>query len=212
MYANDDVPRVFASFLTLRRVVGALGFLLPVVLAVGCSVFGSCTELLDSISAYYGTGMRDVFVGILFVIAWFLFAYRGYERGDDIAGDLACVFALGVALFPITSESGLTRTAHFVSAAALFLVLAFFCLFLFTKTRPGATPTPEKRTRNKIYVACGVIMLACIVLIALYSLLLQATGFARLKPVFWLEFLALWAFGVSWFIKGETLVKDSKGG
>jgi hypothetical protein len=29
-----------------------------------------------------------------------------------------------------------------------------------------------------------------------------------MKPVFWLEAFALWAFGVSWFVKGETLWKD----
>ena len=44
--------------------------------------------------------MQDVFVGVLFVIAWFLFSYRGYERKDDVAGDVACLCALGVALFP----------------------------------------------------------------------------------------------------------------
>jgi hypothetical protein len=26
--------------------------------------------------------------------------------------------------------------------------------------------------------------------------------------VFWLESVALWAFGISWFIKGDTLFTD----
>ena len=26
-----------------------------------------------------------------------------------------------------------------------------------------------------------------------------------MKPVFWLESLALWAFGLAWFVKGEGL-------
>lgn len=211
MSDNDAIPRVLVSYLTLRRVVGSLGVLLPVLVAVGCFVLGSCTELLDSISAYYGTEMRDVFVGVLFVIGWFLFSYRGYERKDDLAGDLACVFALGVALFPTTSDNELIRTLHFVSATLMFLALAYFSLFLFTKSKPGGTPTPEKRIRNKIYVACGVIMLACIALIGLYHALLQDTGIAGIKPVFWLEAMALWAFGTSWFIKGETLWKDAEG-
>ncbi len=63
MYENDDRPRVLASYLTLRRMVGILGVLLPVLLAVGCFALGSCTELRDSISDYYDTRMRDVFVG-----------------------------------------------------------------------------------------------------------------------------------------------------
>ena len=41
-----------------------------------------------------------------------------------------------------------------------------------------------------------------------YYMFLQHTAVARLKPIFWLETLALWAFGVSWFIKGQTLWKD----
>ena len=28
------------------------------------------------------------------------------------------------------------------------------------------------------------------------------------NPVFWLEFFLLWAFGVSWFVKGDTLLRD----
>ena len=141
-------------------------------------------------------------MGILFVLAWFLFAYRGYERKDDIAGDLACLFALGVALFP-NSGAQWERVVHFASAAALFLVLSYFSLCLFTKS--GGHITPRKRIRNRIYRTCGVIILACIALIGLYYLWLDDTPLSALKPVFWLESFALWAFGISWFVKGETL-------
>jgi hypothetical protein len=199
--------RVIVSYLTLRRIMGILGVLLPVLLAVGCVALGACSGILDSISAYHGTKMRDVFAGILFTVGWFLFSYRGYERKDDIAGDLGCFFALGVALFSTTSQSGLIRTLHFISAASLFMVLAYFSLFLFTKT--DGAPTPEKKKRNKVYVACGVIMLLCIALIPLYSAFFKNSGVAALKPVFWLETFALWAFGVSWMTKGETLWKDA---
>ena len=208
MDKNEDGTRVLVSYLTLRRVVGSLGVLLPVLLAVGCFVLGACTELQDSISDYYATEMRDVFVGILFAIGWFLFSYRGYERKDDIAGYLACLFALGVALFPTTSESKAIHTAHFVSATALFLVLSYFSLCLFTKTKKDASPSPEKEIRNGVYVACGVTILVCITSIALYFAFLRNTSVAAIKPVFWLESLALWAFGWAWFVKGETLWKD----
>ncbi len=212
MKQKGNGEREFVSHLTLRRVVGALGVLLPVLLAVGCPVLGSCTELQHSISAYYGTSMRNILVGVLFVIGWFLFAYKGYERKDDIAGDFACVFALGAALFPTTSGSTAIRTVHFLCAAALFLVLAYFSLCLFTKTKKGVSSTPEKMNRNRIYVTSGVIMLACIASIALYHAFLKETPVAAIKPVFWLESLALWAFGWSWFVKGETLWKDADGG
>ncbi len=53
MYKADDVGpgREFISYLTLRRVVGILGVLLPAVLAVGCIVLGACSGILESISA-----------------------------------------------------------------------------------------------------------------------------------------------------------------
>ncbi len=201
----DPEERLFVSYLTLRRVVGVLGVALPVILALWGFALCQCTEIRPSISDYYALRTGDAFVGILFVLAWFLFAYRGYERKDDIAGDLACLFALGTALF---SNSGAEweKVVHFASAVALFLVLSYFSLFLFTKS--GDHKTPRKRIRNRIYRTCGVIMLVCIALIGLYYLWFEDTPLSALKPVFWLESFALWAFGISWFVKGETLWRD----
>ena len=65
-----------------------------------------------------------------------------------------------------------------------------------------------KRARNEVYRLCGVLMLACIGLIGVYKLGLDESPLQHLKPVFWLESLALWAFGVSWFVKGETILTD----
>ena len=196
---------VIVSYLTLRKVVGALGMALPVVLAVWGFALQHRIELLPSISEYYDLRTRDAFVGILFTIAWFLFTYHGYERQDDIAGNFACAFALGVALFPV-SGSPVEHVVHFISAAALFLVLAYFALFLFTKS--AGFETHAKRLRNRVYRACGAVMLLCIALIAAYQLAPQAMPASARNPVFWLETIALWAFGFSWFVKGEAILKD----
>jgi hypothetical protein len=203
---DDGQEGMLVSYLTLRRIVGTLGIGLPIVVAMWGFTLGYALQ--PSISDYYSLRTRDAFVGILFTIGWFLFSYRGFDRSDDVAGNLACLFALGVALFP-NNGNQFESTVHFSSAVALFLVLAYFSLFLFTKT--GAMPpTLEKRIRNRIYVACGVVMLACIALIGLYYLLgLKRAAVAAINPVFWLEALALWAFGFSWFVKGETLWQDA---
>ena len=209
----------------LRRIVGGLGIALPVVVMVW-GFFLTDWTLRNSLSDYYSLRTRDAFVGILFVIGWFLFAYKGYERLDNIAGNLACLFALGVALFP-NSGSGWERTVHLSSAACLFIVLAFFSLFLFTKSKdspkglwgtltsfrfgaakPGESRTPQKKKRNTIYVICGLLMLAFLILVGLYMKFWKDTAIAGIKPVFWLETFMIWAFGVSWFIKGETFLKD----
>ena len=199
--------RLLVSHLTLRRVLGILGVALPFVLMVwGFALSGWSMELQDSISDYYHLRTQDALVGTLCVIGLFLFAYKGYERKDDIAGYLACLFALGVAFFP-NKPQGWESIVHFSSAAGLFLVLSFFSLFLFTKS--GNYQTPQKRIRNRVYVACGLLMLVCLILTGLYTWLLEDTAIANIRPVFWLESLMIWAFGVSWFIKGQTLLKDA---
>lgn len=197
---HDDV---IVSYLTLRKVVGALGMALPVVVALWGWALGS--PLLPSISDYYGLRTRDAFVGILFTVAWFMFTYHGPDRKDNIAGNWACLFALCVALVP-DSGTKLEQTVHYASAAALFLVLAYFSLCLFTLS--GAQQTDAKRRRNRVYKVCGVAMLVCSGLIAVYRLFLTGTPLDHLKPVFWLEAAALWAFGISWAVKGEVILRD----
>lgn len=152
MWDKTEPPgeRVLVSFLTLRRTVGAVGMLLPLGVVAWGSVLAGRFEIRDSISAYYHSPTGDLFVGALFTIAWFLFAYRGPERKDDIAGDLACLFALGVTLFPHDSPAPI-GTFHFASAAALFLTLAYFSIGLFTKTGgTKAQMTGRKVIRNPL--------------------------------------------------------------
>lgn len=209
--------RLVISYLTLRKAIGISGIALPVLLIAGAMVFDGL-GILASISAYYYTKMEGVLVGLLFVTGAFLFSYKGYERKDDIAGDLACVFALGTALFPTdkgfcSGPPSLVGTLHFIFAALYFTTLIYFCLFLFTKTdkAPGNLK-PAKQMRNFIYKTCGYIMIACIILIGVYFKFLECRygWLDGIKPVFVLETLALWAFGFSWLVKGETVWKDKR--
>jgi hypothetical protein len=65
-----------------------------------------------------------------------------------------------------------------------------------------------KRIRNGVYLACGIIILVCIMLIAASNLLPLDASILAVHPTFWLESLAILAFGVSWFVKGEAILKD----
>lgn len=202
------------SYLTLRKLVGLLGIALPFVLVLGGKlIFG--VDQQSSISSYYHTPMRNVFVGTLCVIGFFLLSYRGYERKDNIVGNLACLFAVGVAFFPtapdhvISPRDELVGHVHLAFAAAFFTTLIYFSLCLFTKTTPGVAPTPRKRQRNAVYKVCAYVMAACVLLILVISLIpgvrraLQAYA-----PVFWLEGFAVMAFGISWLTKGEAILGD----
>lgn len=160
--------------------------------------------------------------GTLCAVSLFLFSYKGYDERDLWAGKLASIFALGVAFFPCSNFYPLSTCKvlelkgndtinyiHFGAAACLFLVLAYFSLILFTQS--SGHPTNRKRKRNVIYKVCGVIILLSIILILLYSVIPAIhKQFQEYKPIFWLEALALLAFGLSWLTKGEALFPDKK--
>jgi hypothetical protein len=197
------------SYLALRRAVGIIGMALPFVVALGRAILDR-PVLQATVSDYYYTVMRDVFVGSLCAIGAFMMSYRGYDEKDWVAGRCAAVFAVGAAFFPTAPENAapLARVigmVHLACATGLFITLAIFCK-LFRKSK--GLRTRQKDQRNLIYGVCGLTILACIGLIFVYAVFLMQTPLARFQPIFWLEALAIVAFGVSWLIKGETLLKD----
>ena len=130
----------------------------------------------SSISSYYYTPMRDVFVGTMCAIAVFMMSYKGYERKDGLAGVLACIFGVCVAFFPTTPDSDPTSRQklvgyiHLISAALYFLTLAYFSLVLFTKTDKSKVCTRRKLQRNTVYKICGYSMLLSLCLIVVLHL------------------------------------------
>jgi len=191
------------TFLLLRKVIGVLGVTLPLILIVGNLI--SKGVLCVSMSAYYYTVMRDIFVGSLFVIGFFLFAYPGYEKIDNILCNIAFFLAVGAAIFPTGqagSVGGVKHIIHLICAGLLFLDLSYISIFLFTKTNRIITSNAKKR-RNKIYLTCGIIMLT--MLLAIGSTSLYPKVNANLSLTLWYETILLWCFGISWAIKGRIL-------
>jgi hypothetical protein len=203
------------SFLALRKAIGFLGVLFPFTLSIGAVIVFQ-TGLQGSISDYYYTGTRDVLVGTLWAIGFFLLSYKGYERADARAGNLGCAFAVGITLFPTTPDSLPAAAAtwvgylHLTFAFLFFATLIYFSLWLFTRTDPSRPPTEKKLQRNLVYRVCGYVMASCILLIATYYILLRlgVSALRRYHLVFWLEAIAIEAFGISWLTKGEAILKD----
>jgi uncharacterized membrane protein YiaA len=206
----DRKKQQIISYLTLRTLIGFIGITLPILLVVACCIYGGCIGIQDSISSYYHTGVRDLFVGVLFVLGFFLLSYKGYEALDNIVASFGSVFALGVALFPSHNPSPVIRTLHFVSAGLLFAVFIYFSLCLFTKGAKKNDRTKRKNQRNTVYIVCGVLMTVFIICIALSMIFLTDAQLSSYNPVFWFETLALWAFGVSWLTKGQVFWRDAK--
>lgn len=200
-------------YLTLRRLVGLLAVGLPIVLPLGLLVIGEPPIVRESISAYHSTGMRDLFVCLVSSMGVFLFAYRGYEGHrvfgmeiDRLAGTLASACAALIALCPVDAGRAL-YVLHLVGGTGMFASLAFFSLFLFTRSH--GTPTPRKRMRNVVYRVCGgTIVLAMVLMGIEWGLLDGDPAVHALHPTFWLEAVMLFAFGISWAIKGEVLLAD----
>ncbi len=200
------------SYKTLRVFIGVAGISLPLLMMIGKVISSNSMQLEFSVSDYYDDGTAgDFFVGILFALGFFLFSYRGYEAIDNRIANVGAVMALGVALFPTTSKILWVHYMHFVFAILLFIVFIIFSIYLFRKKNKNETPTDEKKDRNKIYLTCGIIMIASIIGIAICMIWFEEIC-AKMSLVFWGETVALISFGISWLTKSEWLyLKDKEG-
>lgn len=231
-------PRVLyvRSYLLTRAIVGILGIALPLALIVGEAFFLDGTvQVRGSISAYYHTAMRDIFVAGLCVTGFLLMTYMsGQTRTWDFRLSLvAGVAVLGVALFPtgrpdlspdavacgattsapagcsaIQQRLGETFVAgiHFTSAVVFIVSLGVLAFFFASR---------EYRFDKNVGLArllrgCGVAIFVAIAWVAVGGLL-DATMWG-LTPLYVGEVVSVWAFGVAWLVKGrdlrKTLVRD----
>jgi hypothetical protein len=196
----------------LQKAVGLIAVTLPFVVAIGHPLTGG-HGMPGSISAYYYTHMGNYFVGSLFALGVFFLSYNHRTlpnyRLDNMLSNVASAMAIGVALFPTSSDGAkahggdaVVATFHLVFAGILFGLLAIFSLFLFTQSDDPESMTAAKRTRNRVYRTCGFIIVGALFLIAITEI---AKPSRSLHALFWLESVAVVAFGVSWLVKGEFL-------
>lgn len=224
-----DPKEIVMSYNRVRVALGVLGLSLPFTLLFA-ALFDT-KSLEPTISDFFHTIYRDVYVGTLFAIGTFLVSYRGYRRepgewiDDDWLATLAGAAAIGMALFPTSypgaeittmtqARLGLSATAvpHYVCAFIFFVCLAGFCHFKFAKTRD--------RRRRRVYRACGWTIVAALVATAI------AVGFRRewlgsgapvvdqYKLIFWFEAVGACAFAISWLTKAKAdmaILGQSKG-
>jgi len=208
MENNNNKSLLVFSYLQLRKAIGILGIVLPIILFFGALIIFN-TGLQSSISQYYHTYMGDVLVGTLCAFGVFLYSYKGYS-GDAIYAKLASIFAIGIALFPTIDNNNTNYVApfigilHMIFNIAFFVMLIYFSYFLFTKSDQKVLPK-KKRQRNKVYKTSGLLMAICIVGIIIDFFLPNLTSWLGDSPVFWFETFAIWAFGISWFTKGEAI-------
>ena len=84
-------------------------------------------------------------------------------------------------------------------------------IFVFTKSnKVPAAMTRNKRKRNLIFHICGWLMIAALVTIFTAGFLgwMPDDLYNKYHITFWMETLAIEAFGISWLAKGKMFIKD----
>ncbi len=214
---SESTRTLVVSYLSIRRAIGVVGLLLPILLGpFGWLVFRITIQ--DNMSSYYHTPLRDVFVGAMCAISVFLFCYRGYDWIESWTANLGCISALGVALFPLDANSDPLRQSsivgylHTLSGGVFFLTLAFYSLYHFPSSkREKHEVAPHEAQRNAIYRTSGIVILLSLVAMGTHLFLLPRTVQASLNRfnfLFWMEWVAVWSFAAAWLTKGRAILAD----
>lgn len=219
--SNSDSPArtLVLSYLGIRRSIGMLGLILPIVLGPGgWLLFG--IEIQENMSSYYHTVLRDVFVGIMCAIGIFLYCYQGYDWAEYWTGKLACASAIGVALFPLDANSDPLRQStlagylHSASGGMFFLTLSVYSLYHFPRTTLGVRVQSLDEKRDAIYRLSGIAIIGSMTAMGLYLLVIPASFKAILTGynfLFWMEWVAVWAFSMAWLTKGHAILANIEG-
>ncbi|MEM8897987.1 MAG: hypothetical protein AAGC85_07770 [Bacteroidota bacterium] len=199
----EETPSL--SYKELRRHVGLAGILLPVVLIVGGLIAGNA-KILPTISHYYFSSMGDVFVGIIVAIGFFLYSYK-CTKLDNWFANAAGIAAVAVAVFPTESPYPAVPWIHSFAALVFFCLMAYFCLEVFPNKLDDDEVMAYANAKAKIYWRAGIIIILCITILISYFLLnhLGIIDWSAISFVLIIETVALWAFGVAWMVKGESL-------
>ena len=222
MSGNDLGSHIEASFFAHRKLIGLLGIIVPIILLCGDIFIFGADQIRSSLSAYYHSQMTSVFSAIICVMGVFLITYKGYDKKDYIVSTLAGVGAIGLGLFPtaisltdplpIHKDSVgfmVNNLVHLSFVFLFFASLAYMSYFQFTKTNHKNQVTNEKTKRNIIYKLCALVMVSVgMILLLIKTNDYLSAFFLQYKPVFYGEVIAIWAFGVSWAIKGQAMLKD----
>ena len=199
---NNYSQHILDTYFSTRVGIAVISILFPLILWLVGLMLG--IELQGSISSYYHTPMRNVFVGILFAIGAFLYLYKGYSTIEDFVLDGAGILAVCIALLPTSCPAELecnTFTApfwHGVSAISFFILIAYICIFRASDTLDQSQIDESRKSFYKrIYWILGVSMILLPLFSALWLYLIGETG----SLIFWIESLGVWVFSLYWIVK-----------
>jgi hypothetical protein len=204
----DNEPRYVRSYVFTRFAIGLLGVLLPLVLVfLEPALFDGLPAPRGSLSAYYYSGLREVFVGGLCAIGVFLLVYKVLDFSwESLLSSLAGTAAVVVAVFPterpgdgvtptpfqVKLGEGVVTAIHYGAAVAFIALLIPIVLFF---------SRDEGRRQHRNWQGFHAVSAAVILFGAALAAFAGITGGPD-KGVLFGEWIAIWAFAASWLVKG----------
>ncbi len=220
---------------SLTLFVGILGVLLPILLWGFTYWDIKLICPLESISHYYYTRVGGIFVIIMSMLALLLLNFKGEKPIDFVISFIAGIFSLLLLLFPTDKISNVSSWCsnpsqldanitiiaqnkprecfHYVSAGIFLACLVIMSLYSFTRVKDGQVKAngdmkQNKKSRNIIYISMGIIMICAMAFIGIGPIILSEEIYNNYNLTFWMESIAVWAFGISWIIKSKIVLKD----
>lgn len=226
--ADDPAVLYAKSYLLIRSMLAFIGILLPIAFIIGEAYFiAGGVQIRGSLSSYYHSSMRDLFVGALAVTGFLLLTYMAGQRNtyDYWLSTVAGIAVLGVTFFA-TSRPGLangpkcgtlpepagcsaiqqqlgedlTAKIHFTCAAVFILSLAVMA-FVFAKREKDYNDRPRLALVQKM---CGWVIVAAVAWVILGNWVDLQIG--PLTPLYVTEVVSVWAFGLSWLLTARALL------
>jgi hypothetical protein len=202
MQADKLEEHIRGAYFSLRIGIAVVSLLFPVILRF----FGEQSVGGDSIgcsmSSYYYSNVRDVFVGILFAIGSFLYLYKGFSKKENILLNCAGVLAICVALFPTPNrcyEQELHAiSVHAVAAVSFFICIALVCLFCADETLGLVLPIKRRNRYRRAYHVLGGAM----ILFPIAAIVAAKIFEVQRDQIFYIEAAGVWVFALYWCVKG----------
>jgi hypothetical protein len=207
---------MFRSYFDMRYGMAIIGFAFPIV--VYAAGLYDHVPVQKSLSHYYwatGNGeyiARIWFIGGLFALAALLYLYRGFSRKEDRALNIAALFAVGVAIFPMPrSNTGEFWSVHGFCAMALFACLVYVAwrhaedtLQYLPDKKDGIDQKALIRKYSRAYKIIGLLLAASPV----SALLLNWFFAGGTAYTFFIESAGIWGFALFWWVKSTELSKS----
>jgi hypothetical protein len=207
---STETGSMVGTFLLLRKAIGWIGTLLPIVVIVGQAAFCS-GPLPNSLSDYYYTPMRNILVGALCVLGVFLLLYDVSVRVDRWITNAAGIGVLGVAFLPgsppvphLTTSEEVIGNLHVFFASIAFLGLAATMWRFAYAVSDGPDASPPSPRASVFYRVSACVMLG-FVLLSGVAILLPLSIQNSTLAIYDTEAVAIFTFGISWLVKGRAL-------